>query len=173
MAEGASGEPFEVWSGGMALRGQRGGRGPALVALHGLTATRRYVFMGSRLLERSGYSMLAYDARGHGESDPAPEPAAYEYSDLVKDLGRVLDEVAPEGAVLAGSSMGAHTALAFALDRRELVRALVLITPAYRGRPYEDERDLDRWDALADGLEHGGVDGFMEVFERGLSGPLP
>ena len=43
--------------------------------LHGLTATRRYVVMGSRLLERSGHRVIAYDARGHGRSAPAPERA--------------------------------------------------------------------------------------------------
>ena len=39
--------------------------------LHGLTATRRYVVMGSRALERSGHGVIAFDARGHGESGPA------------------------------------------------------------------------------------------------------
>ena len=36
---------------------------------HGLTATRRYVIHGSRLLERSGFDVVSYDARGHGESE--------------------------------------------------------------------------------------------------------
>ena len=44
--------------------------GPAVVLLHGLTATRRYVVMGSRTLERSGRRVIAYDARGHGRSTP-------------------------------------------------------------------------------------------------------
>jgi pimeloyl-ACP methyl ester carboxylesterase len=42
------------------------GEGTPVVLLHGLTATRRYVVMGSRSLERSGHRVLAYDARGHG-----------------------------------------------------------------------------------------------------------
>jgi len=41
------------------------------VLLHGLSATRRYVVMGSRTLERSGQQVIAYDARGHGHSAPA------------------------------------------------------------------------------------------------------
>ena len=45
-----------------------------MVLLHGLTATRRYVVMGSRALERDGHRVVAYDARGHGRSSPAPEP---------------------------------------------------------------------------------------------------
>ena len=33
--------------------------------------------MGSRALERSGHRVIAYDARGHGASAPAPDPSAY------------------------------------------------------------------------------------------------
>ena len=36
------------------------GEGRPVVLLHGLTATRRYVVMGSRALERSGHRVLAY-----------------------------------------------------------------------------------------------------------------
>ena len=46
------------------------GTGTPIVLLHGLTATRRYVVMGSKTLERSGYRVIAPDARGHGESPP-------------------------------------------------------------------------------------------------------
>ena len=48
-----------------------------MILLHGLTATHRYVVMGSRALERGGHRVVAYDARGHGASAPAPDPAAY------------------------------------------------------------------------------------------------
>src|SRR5213079_2781706 len=93
------------------------GEGTAVILLHGLTATHRYVVMGSRSLERSAHRVIAYDARGHGASDPAPEPAAYTYGDLADDLLAVLDSRGLERAVLAGASMGAHTALRLALER--------------------------------------------------------
>jgi pimeloyl-ACP methyl ester carboxylesterase len=56
--------------------------------------------------------------------------------------------------------MGGHTALAFALRRPERVSGLVIITPAFDGRPTSPER-LSRWDALASGLRSGGIDGFL------------
>ena len=59
---------------GVALSVSEDGEGPAVVLLHGLTATRRYVVMGSRSLERSGHRVIAYDARGHGRSSPAADP---------------------------------------------------------------------------------------------------
>src|SRR6187200_2952084 len=109
------------------------GEGTPVVLLHGLTATHRYVVMGSKALERSGHRVIAYDARGHGQSDPA-EP--YDYPALAADLQRVL--------------------------------ALVVITPAYD--PGDFPGDLVRWDALADGLERGGVEGFVEAYGP-ITGP--
>ena len=140
------------------------GEGVPVVLLHGLTATHRYVVMGSKLLERSGHRVIAYDARGHGASQPARDPAAYRYEDLVDDLRQVLDDRGIDRAVLAGSSMGAHTLLRFALDHPERAGALVVITPAYEPETNDEPDRLARWDALADGLERGGVDGFIAAY---------
>lgn len=129
-----------------------------IVLLHGLTATRRYVVMGSNALQRAGHRVVAYDARGHGESDPA-QP--YDYPSLVADLLGVLDERGLDRAVLAGASMGAHTAVRTALEAPERVAGLVLVTPAYLP---DEPKDLDRWDALAHGLREGGVEGFLAAY---------
>jgi pimeloyl-ACP methyl ester carboxylesterase len=134
------------------------GDGAAIVLLHGLTATRRYVVMGSSALVRGGHRVVAYDARGHGESDPA-QP--YDYESLTGDLLAVLDERGVARAVLAGASMGAHTALRFALEHPGRVEGLVVITPAYLP---DEPPDLERWDALARGLREGGVDGFVAAY---------
>jgi pimeloyl-ACP methyl ester carboxylesterase len=138
------------------------GEGPAVVLLHGLTATRRYVVMGSRSLERSGHRVIAYDARGHGRSSPAVDPSAYEYADLSADLEAVMDASGVDRAVLAGASMGAHTLLALALARPERVAGMVVITPAYADRRQADDPErLAHWDALSEGLRSGGIDGFL------------
>ena len=80
--------PFDAPSAdGTALYGQIDGAGTDIVLLHGLTATRRNVVQASRARSaRQGARLIAYDARGHGDSEPAPDPRAYEYSDLVADL---------------------------------------------------------------------------------------
>lgn len=137
------------------------GAGADVVLLHGLTATRRYVVMGSKSLERSGHRVLAYDARGHGGSAPG---AAYGYDALVADLLRVLDGAGIERAVLAGASMGAHTALALALAHPERVAGLVVITPAHEPDHVDDPERLARWDALARGLRSGGIEGFVAAY---------
>ena len=154
-----------VHSGGVTLSGDDAGAGPAVVLLHGLTATRRYVVMGSRLLERSGHRVLAYDARGHGLSAAAPERTAYGYEHLAADLQAVLDAVGLERVILAGASMGAHTAARFALAHPERVHALCLITPSYDPAQPRGPGSFARWDALAEGLREGGVEGFVRAYD--------
>jgi len=143
---------------GVALKGVDDGDGTPVVLLHGLTATRRYVVMGSKALERSGHRVIAYDARAHGQSDPGDD---YGYDRLAEDLLAILDDREIDKAVLAGASMGAHTITKFALEHPDRVKALVIMTPAYDP---EDERNFDRWDSLAKGLREGGVEGFVKAY---------
>jgi pimeloyl-ACP methyl ester carboxylesterase len=103
---------------------------------------------------------VAYDARGHGASSAAPEPTAYEYRDLIGDLESVLEARELHRAALVGSSMGAATAMAFALESPERVPALVQITPGYTGEPKTVRAE---WAQMADGLEKGGIDAFVDV----------
>lgn len=144
------------------------GHGTPVVLLHGLTATRRYVVMGSRALQRSAHRVIAYDARGHGQSAPAPSPQAYGYGELGADLVGVLNDLRIGQAVVAGASMGAHTALWLALNHPERVAALVVITPGYDPETFDEPTRLARWDALAEGLSSDGVEGFLAAY-----GPPP
>jgi pimeloyl-ACP methyl ester carboxylesterase len=146
------------------LAGDEAGEGPAIVLLHGLTATRRYVVMGSRLLERSGHRVIAYDARGHGQSTPARNSTAYGYPQLASDLEAVLDALDLPSATLAGASMGAHTLLRFALEHPERANALAVITPAYDPTRPESEDDEGR-ERLARGLRDGGAEGFLAAYD--------
>ena len=162
-------EPAElaVERDGHRLLGEAIGDGPPIVLLHGVTASRRYVVHGSKVLARRGYRQLSYDARGHGQSDPAPAHGGYSFSELTADLEAVLDAQAAAGpVVLAGHSMGAHTAVSYALARGDRLAAVVVIGPTYTG--FVDEEALAGWDRLADGLERGGVEGFMDAYDRGL-----
>jgi pimeloyl-ACP methyl ester carboxylesterase len=141
------------------------GDGIPVVLLHGLSSTRHYVVMGSNGLRRAGHRVVSYDARGHGVSSPAPTPEAYGYDELSADLVAVLDALELDRAVLAGVSMGSHTILRLALDLPERVAGLVVITPAYDPVGFEDDARLARYDALADGIRSGGVEGYLAAYD--------
>jgi pimeloyl-ACP methyl ester carboxylesterase len=162
-----------------AIRGEVVGEGPPIVLCHGLTATRRSVVHGSHRLERGGFLTIAYDARGHGTSDVAPAGEGYEYPRLVADLEAVIgDQVGDERVVLAGHSMGAHTATAFALRHPERVAALIAIGPTHTGTRTAMSTEtganaacvaaesLAYWDGLAAALEQDGIDGFVAYIDR-------
>jgi len=141
------------------------GEGPPIVLLHGLTATRRYVAMGSTLLQRNGFQVISYDARGHGRSGGAP-PERCGYRFLVNDLAAVIDHLKLARPLLVGVSMGAHTALAYAVENPERIAGLVVITPGFD--PEQDEAAFAaacrRWRALADALRSAGIDGFLQAY---------
>lgn len=143
------------------LLGEELGEGPPIVLCHGITATRRYVVHGSKALPRAGHRVITYDARGHGESGAAPEGESYGYPELVADLERVVADRLDDGErfLLGGHSMGAHTAVSYALRHPERLAGLAVIGPTYLGTIQESS--LEYWDGLAAALEDGGIDGFV------------
>ena len=103
-------------------------------------------------------------------ASPIRRPAGdgYGYEELAADLGAVIDEQAGDRrCVLAGHSMGAHTLTAHALAAPDRVAALVAIGPVFLGIPASEE-SLAYWDWLADGLERGGVEGFVAAYDHDL-----
>ena len=159
---------FTVTSGGVELAGESAGDGVSVVLLHGLTATRDVVVHGSKHLERKGFRVVAYDARGHGASAAAPE-GSYGYVNLADDVEAVVAVEAGEGrTVLVGHSMGAHTIAAAALRDPGRYAGVVLIGPAVEGEEPPAE-SLEYWGRLADGLERGGVEGFIEAYDVDLN----
>ena len=159
----AIGEPVElVAPDGTLLSGSvAAGDERTALLMHGLTAHRGLVLMGSRRLQREGWTVIAFDARGHGKSGPAPPGSDYGYGRLIEDAGAILERFASGPAVLIGASMGAHTAAGLAMEHPELCRAMVLLTPAWRGTPSPPVAELERWLGLARAVESGGIEPFV------------
>ena len=81
------------------------------------------------------------------------------------DLERVVEAEVGEGRfLLGGHSMGAHTAVAYALRHPERLAGLALIGPVYTGEIKPSS--LDYWDGLAAALEADGVDGFVAYIDE-------
>jgi pimeloyl-ACP methyl ester carboxylesterase len=71
---------------------------------------------------------LAFDLRGHGDSDPA-EDGAYDVASLAADVVAVADHFALRRFVLAGHSLGAAVAIAYAAAHPQRVAGLLLVDP--------------------------------------------
>ncbi|MFJ4185140.1 alpha/beta fold hydrolase [Kitasatospora sp. NPDC089509] len=101
-----------------------GGRGPAVVLLHGLAGhAGEWDVLAGALSDR--YRVVAVDQRGHGGSERRPEDvsrAAY-----VADVVAVLEQLDLGRAVLAGQSLGGHTAMLAAAAHPGRVCALALV----------------------------------------------
>jgi pimeloyl-ACP methyl ester carboxylesterase len=124
----SGGEPVEfAGSAGLNLVGERCGpeAGPLVVLLHGGGQTRHAWSRTADRLAGEGYRVVAYDARGHGDSGWSPE-GDYALPTHGRDLGAVLDTLG-RPAALVGASMGGISALIAASEAPERVRGLVLV----------------------------------------------
>lgn len=129
--------------------GERGQ--PAVILLHGGGQTRHSWRGTVKTLGELGYHALAFDARGHGESDWSAE-LNYSYNRLADDLEAVIGTVAAEPVVI-GASMGGITAMhTVGRNSVNLARALVLVDIAPRVDPKGLRRVHDFLNGYPDGF---------------------
>jgi pimeloyl-ACP methyl ester carboxylesterase len=138
------------------------GRGPAVVAVHGLTASHVcWVSLADAL--GPSVRLIGYDLRGRGESDKPP--AGYSLAAHGEDLRGLLDHFGLTRAVLVGHSLGAGIALRFAVTHPRRVAKLVLIDGGLDTRPEVLESLAPALGRI--GLEFPSLDAFLERM-RGL-----
>lgn len=134
-------EGFAVVSDGLRIVGQRW-RPPAsvgtIVMLHGGGQTRHSWDTSAAKLVRKDWSVVTYDARGHGDSDWSAH-GDYGIAAGVTDLMRVLEHVDPH-PVLVGASMGGLTALFAASESTDLASAVILVDIVARIEPAGRDR---------------------------------
>jgi pimeloyl-ACP methyl ester carboxylesterase len=142
------------------------GAGPAIVLAHGLGGSARNFGPQCRAL-KDRCRVIRYDARGHARSDAPHEASAYTPATFVDDMSRVLDDVGEETAVVGGLSMGAGTALRFALANPARVRGLVLCAfPAGSDDPQGFAAKALRF---AETIERDGLEAAGDVYVWGPS----
>jgi pimeloyl-ACP methyl ester carboxylesterase len=97
------------------------------------------------------YRTLAFDLRGHGDSDRDPE-GRYDYDFHVADLESALDALGIDRLVLVGHSLGGRIAMRFAGKHPERLAGLVIVDSA----PELDVRGTVR---ISVDLQRGGAAG--------------
>jgi pimeloyl-ACP methyl ester carboxylesterase len=114
------------------------GEGPPLVIAHGLLSSMAMADLLGEVppaLFRD-FSVVTYDARGHGESGFTTDTTDYEWESLAADMLGLFDHLGIKKAHLGGSSMGGGTALVFALRHPEKVDKIVLQSPPPVGQQH-------------------------------------
>ena len=138
------------------------GSGPPLVWCHGLASCRD----GDRDVIDAfseSFTVLSYDARGHGRSEPVRDARAFSYMKLAEDALGMLDHVGWDSAILTGASMGAATLARVACVAPERTRALVMARPGAMGGDGKAPAWLQMLFAGgAHAIRTGGIDGAIE-----------
>ncbi len=104
-------------------------RGEPILLIHGFASNHRINWVNPRWVEtltRAGRRVIAFDNRGHGDSEKLYAPADYRSDLMARDAANLLAHVGVERADVMGYSMGARIGSFLALARPQLVRALVL-----------------------------------------------
>jgi pimeloyl-ACP methyl ester carboxylesterase len=131
-------DPMHRWpgSGGVTLAGDSWGdpTGPLVILQHGGGQTRHAWKGAGERLGAAGYYTIAFDARGHGDSDWSPE-GLYTQDAMVADLVSVLAAIGGRRPVLVGASMGGGTSLVAIGEDHVDATALVLVDIAPRVEP--------------------------------------
>ena len=175
-------EPRSVDVDGLRWAVREAGSGPALLLLHGFTGSGRS--WGGGLADAAGgladaavaagFTMIAPDLPGHGgtgwhEGGPSRPPVSSRATieRTADDLPALLRAIGHERAHVVGYSMGARVALRLAISHPARVASLVVEAPSAgiadaAGRAARRAAD----DALARALERGGMERFIDAWER-------
>ncbi|WP_052348716.1 alpha/beta fold hydrolase [Leisingera methylohalidivorans] len=107
---------------------ERAGTGPCLLLLHGI-GSNAHSFAPLIPHLPQDWRVIAWNAPGYGQSAPLQGgwPVAFDYAQALLDF---MDRLGLDQVMLAGHSLGALTAGAFAASFRDRVSRLLLASPA-------------------------------------------
>jgi len=127
------------------------GEGAPLVFLHAIPFdSRMWDDQWGEFSQR--YKVIRYDLRGLGKSDPLERPISHR-----QELYRVLEATGVKQAILVGCSASGETILDAALERPELVSALIIVSAVPGGFELQGEPPKELMQMLA-AVEQGELD---------------
>ncbi len=145
---------FVTAADGVELAYERQGEGPAIVLIHGFGSSRVQNWKSTGWyggLTGAGFSLVAMDCRGHGESGKPHDEAAYGHERMAEDVVAVMRACALTQALILGYSMGGFIGLRLLASHPQCVRKLAI---AGVGESYLQDRitSPEARAALADAL---------------------
>ena len=100
-----------------------------ILLIHGFASTHAVNWANTlwiKTLTEAGRRVIAFDNRGHGQSDKLYEPTDYATPLMAEDARRLLDYIGIERADVMGYSMGARISAFLALAHGKRVRSAIL-----------------------------------------------
>jgi len=153
---------------GVALAFERHGEGPAIVLIHGFGSSRGQNWKSTGWyggLAAAGFSLVAMDCRGHGESGKPHAESAYGHDRMAEDVVVVMEACGLGQALLLGYSMGGFIGLRLLAAHPERIIKLAL---AGVGESYLQDRitSPQARSLLADALLTDDKDGITDPRAR-------
>ena len=132
------------------LRVRHGGRGPAVVLLHGHPRTHTTWHQVAPLLVEAGHTVVCPDLRGYGQSStPEPDAEHLTYCDRVmaNDIVQLMTALGHERFGIAGHDRGSYVAYRTALDHPHRVDRLAVLdsVPVVEALERADARFAELW----------------------------
>jgi pimeloyl-ACP methyl ester carboxylesterase len=138
--------------------------GEPILLIHGFASNHRVNWAGPRWVEtlaKDGRRVVAFDNRGHGQSQKLHAPEDYHADLMVLDAVNLLAHLAFERADVMGYSMGARIASFLALEHPNLVRSLIL-----GGLGDRLVRDAGLPEAIAEAMEAPSLESLVDPTQR-------
>ena len=135
-----------------------------ILLIHGFASNHRMNWVGPRwvdTLSDDGRRVIAFDNRGHGQSEKLYAPADYRLDLMIRDAVNLLAHLRVERADVMGYSMGARIASFLALGQPSLVRSLIL-----GGLGDRLVRDGGLPETIAEALEAPSLDSLADPTQR-------
>jgi pimeloyl-ACP methyl ester carboxylesterase len=107
---------FTTATDGIRIAFERVGEGPPVILVHGFGSSKEQNWKSTGwygALAEAGFSVLAIDNRGHGESDKPHDPLLYHHDRMAEDVATVMDAAGIAAAPYVGYSMGGLIGLRF------------------------------------------------------------
>jgi pimeloyl-ACP methyl ester carboxylesterase len=142
------------------------GSGSRLVFAHGLTGQSAHVREEVRPLVRAGWTVAAFDQRGHANATPVTDPALYDAEAMGADLWAVADALGWDRCWIGGGSMGAATSYTAALQAPERVEGLLQVVPALQDKPHDQ---IAMFQVYSTTVRERGIDGAIELVKQFIS----
>jgi len=146
--------------------------GPAVLLLHGWTASADLNFWPAYAGLAESYRVIALDQRGHGRGLRSTEPFSLE--DCADDAAALLEQLGIGRVIVVGYSMGGPVGLLLARRHPGTVAGLVMQATALEWRHAARERAVWRLLPVLDvGLRAGAGAGFFDRVIREAAGEDP